>query len=869
MVRSWTTDSGLPHNDIRAMVQTNDGYLYLGTAAGLARFDGVRFMVFNQENTPVLKNNRILSLHQDIYSVLWVGTDGGGLYALREGRWEEFEGQEWFEDRHIRALISDRRGNLWIGTEHGLHLWDGKNIRSYGLEEGLADDLITSLLLDGWGNIWAGTMWGGLAGIEDGRIRVFDYGDGLADQTVLSLHADWRGRVWIGTMEGLFSLQPEEGRIFPVDRDSDYPVTALEGGTNGELIVGTMVEGLQLLEDSSLRDLVPGEEQGNCHIRALLTDRQGQTWVGTASRGLKQIKERKAGSLTEKDGLPAGSIHTLLEDGAGALWIGSENSGLYRMRGGVINKVMDSSGGLAGDIVRSLLLDRSGRLWVGTLDGGISIMQGAKVENLSGRDGLISDNITSLLEDQEGAVWIGTNRGLCCYLNGKIAVNGKCLSLADQFVRTLYQNDRGVLFAGTRNGIWKQDTDSFQRITAEELDVLSLHQDTNGRLWAGTNGEGLKCLSDGKINGFSIKDGMPGNFIYSISEVDSGLAWFSCENGVFSVHLDSLRAYGEGSAPLLAAALYDDCEGMPASRCSGFCDPAVCISRTGKIYYPTTGGVAYFPRERPGKKAQAPPVLIESIAVNDIDQETNTDIEMSSSSRIEFRFTAFDYAAPEKIRFLFRLEGERSVLTPLYPSQERMALFRHLPPGEYWFSVRALGNSGLWSTNTATASFVINKPFYRTATFLILLALGIILAGATAALIRGHRQISRQKKKYSTTTIDAERMDKALVRLISLMEEERLYLDPDLTLKKLAGELKIHYNQLSRIINERFSVGFSDYINRYRVSAAKEILSDPALQGKTILDIMYDCGFYSKSTFNTAFKKFTGLTPSKFRKRNG
>lgn len=122
--------------------------------------------------------------------------------------------------------------------------------------------------------------------------------------------------------------------------------------------------------------------------------------------------------------------------------------------------------------------------------------------------------------------------------------------------------------------------------------------------------------------------------------------------------------------------------------------------------------------------------------------------------------------------------------------------------------------------------------------------------------------------KYSTTSIDVERMERAMIELRAAMEEERIFLDPDLTLQKLARRLKIHYNHLSRIINERFGTSFNNYLNQYRVEEAKRRLADPAEKDRNILEIMYDVGFYSKSTFNTAFKKFTGESPSEYRKKH-
>jgi len=233
---------------------------------------------------------------------------------------------------------------------------------------------------------------------------------------------------------------------------------------------------------------------------------------------------------------------------------------------------------------------------------------------------------------------------------------------------------------------------------------------------------------------------------------------------------------------------------------------------------------------------------------------------------MEIRFTAIAWPAPEKCRFLHRLEGYDQDFRAVHPGRSRSAVYSGLPPGKYRFTVRAIGNTGLWSEEAATLVFAVEPPFYRRAGFMaIVLVAAALAAGGTVALAR-RRKARRQNMKYSTSSISGERMDEASETLRALMEEEKVFLDPDLTLKKLAQKLNIHYNHLSRIINEKYGESFNSYINRHRIEEAKNRLCDPAFADKNILEIMLETGFYSKSTFNTAFRKFTGKSPSDYRK---
>jgi len=904
----WNSVSGLPGSSVRALVMTGDGFIWIGTEAGLVRFDGVRFELFDQYNSPALKDSRILSLHEDALGALWVGSDGGGLCSVSGGDWRCVGLREGLRDLHIIAITSDASGRLWAGTEYGVHCFDGTKVDLFGLDEGLSNNIITALSAGpgngGRARVWAGTMWGGLAAMEDGKVQLYDLKDGLGDLSVQSLLATPAGDVWIGTMKGLYRLSAEEKGIVPVPGIGDYPVTALCAAPDGSLLVGTMVEGLKAMTESRWIDLLPDGDLADCHVRSILSPQDGQILVGTEKTGLVRLRRRTVSSIGVAEGFPEGSVYAVLEDEPGSFWIGTESSGLCLLREGRVERVIGKENGLAGKMVRVLSKDDAGRLWVGTMDGGISIIGGGSITNITAANGLPSDNVSEILFDDGGGLWIGTERGL---FRGRVERPGELSPVAGldgQTIRALYRAGDGSIYAGTRGGLWKLSGESFVRIGGAALDaeVLSIYIGADGTIWAGTNGQGLRSISGEKVRSFTARDGLPGNFIFSITrpgpstmpDRDDSPLWISCEAGVFTIDADSLIAFADGKSPILAPTLYDEAEGMPSSRCNGYCAPALCVSGSGTMYYPTNGGLAMFDMGSgdmagmignagagdPGMAVAATPpkVIIEPLLVenarvvpgrNGAKGSSEEPLVFSGSvGRLEIRFTAIDWSAPEKCRFLYRLEGHDEGFTAVHPGQPRSAVYTDLPPGEYRFMVRAVGNTGLWSAEAATMAFTVKRPFYSTAWFILtVLAAAGLAAGAIVAVVR-RRRIRRQGMKYSTSSITGERMDEAAETLRALMEEEKVFLDPDLTLKKLSQRLGIHYNHLSRIINEKHGESFNNFINRHRIEEAKRRLTDPAFDDKNILEIMLATGFYSKSTFNTAFRKFTGSSPSDFRKKN-
>ncbi len=871
IVHRWSEIHGLPSSSVLAIARTRDGYLWLGTPAGLVRFDGLRFDLFDRWNTPVLEESSILSLYEDSEGILWIGTDGGGLCSYDRGEWYFLREPEGLPDRHVRSLAGGRDGLLWAGTEFGLCGFNRGVAKAYGLDQGLADDIVNSLVIDPFGRLWAGTMWGGLARFENGLVQIYDNDDGLGDVRVLSLFADRDGKIWIGTMKGLYSLGPGGKKIDAVDRMADLPVTAIDSGPNGGLLVGTMVEGLKLIDGGVVMPFSLGDETESCHIHSLLTDRRGNTWIGTESKGLFRAMTRQVGSITAAEGLPEGPITALYEDSKGSLWMGTGSGGLCRLSGGIVEGRCRFQDRLAGRMVRALAEDRSGRMWIGTIDGGLSVVDGEDIENIKIGDDPASSRVTAILHARDGMAWIGTEGGL---YSGTVKMDRfeGVDSLEGRMIRTIHETRSGDLYAGTRGGLWRLTGSVWERVSPgggeDGPDVISMYDEAGGGIWIGTNGSGLLYISDRGMISFSTEDGIPGNFICSITEGEAGFLWIGCEVGVFHVSRDSLLTFGRGGPEILAPRWYDDREGMPSRRCSGLCNPSVCRSETGLLYFPTAAGVAVFGGETAQMKAVVPRVLIESITVDGICLDRDEDISIPhGTGLVEIRFTAFDYSAPEKIRFLFSLDGYDSAPVALHPGRERTAVYNNLPPGEYGFTVRAISNAGAWSS-AAILPFSVEGPFYTGIRFFLTLLAVISASGGLAAGVVKRRKILKRKMKYSTSTISGERMDEALEGLRILVEEEKVFLDPDLTLKKLARRLNIHYNHLSRIINENYNVSFNNYINRFRVEEAIEKLADPEMRDKNILEIMYESGFYSKSTFNTAFKKTAGCSPSAYRKRH-
>ncbi|HET8646229.1 MAG TPA: two-component regulator propeller domain-containing protein, partial [Vicinamibacteria bacterium] len=274
---AWQVEDGLPQSNVKAIHQTRDGYLWLATEEGLARFDGVRFTVFDAASTPEMRVNAVNTLFEDEAGSLWIGTHGGGLLRYEGGRFTAYG----VPDRpllRVTGLAAGPPRGLWVGTGLGLLRTDGGPLALHPRSEELGVTGVIAMRTDRRGTLWMGTRTRGLVALSGDRIRRYTTAEGLAADHVWSLAESARGGLWVGTDKGL-----------------DH-----------------------LAEDGTVTAVLAGEI-----VRALLEDRDGNLWVGTNDHGLKRLHAGRWLTLGTAEGLSAPSVVSLYEDREGSLWVGT------------------------------------------------------------------------------------------------------------------------------------------------------------------------------------------------------------------------------------------------------------------------------------------------------------------------------------------------------------------------------------------------------------------------------------------------------------------------------------------------------------------------------------------------------------------
>lgn len=298
----WLEQQGLPQNTVQAITRTRDGYLWLGTLAGTARFDGAHFTVFDNGNTSAIQGSYITALLEDCQGNLWLGSDNGGLVRYRNGQFNLYTIRDGLPDNTTKTLLEDREGGIWIGTQGGLVRFKDERFTVYSKREGLPGGLVNALVEDPEGGLWVGTG-SGLARFKDSRFTVYTTHERLAHNYVRSLCRDASGTLWVGTENGLsrFANHRLSSTGLP-DTLTHIPVHVLHQDRDGYLWIGTLGNGLfrskaDRFERYTTNDGLPGDR-----AVAIYQEPEGDLWVGTDG-GLCQLRDRLFQTYTVQDGL--------------------------------------------------------------------------------------------------------------------------------------------------------------------------------------------------------------------------------------------------------------------------------------------------------------------------------------------------------------------------------------------------------------------------------------------------------------------------------------------------------------------------------------------------------------------------------------
>jgi len=835
-------EQGLSQSHVNAILQDRHGFLWLATQDGLNRYDGYRFRVFKHDaqDPASLSDNTVWALFEDRQGTLWVATDGGGLDQWNAAT-ESFvhfrhdpKDAKSLSNNRVRAITETHDGALWVGTDGGLNRLDratGSFTRYRALPAGaghLASERVRFLTEDRDGALWVATDGGGLARLDDTRVNFTVYRHdpenphSLSDDRVRHVFQDREGTIWAGTYEGGLNRMDGGGRFThfrkgdgPTNLASDRVRAILQDkagvlwiGTDGGLAAFRPETGSFVRHRHSSTDRT---SLSNDRILSLYQDRGGVMWVGTQGGGLNRWNTvTSAFNLIRADptGRPSLSnngVTSFASEGEGVLWVGTFGglNRIDRRTGAVRSFVHDANdpGSLGDDRVMSLLVDRED-VWVGTYESGLHRFDPkagrftryqpdeADEQTLSGR------GISALLPDDDGRLWVGVFRG---GLNRFDPATGKATryrhaeedpaTLSSDSVIALSRDASGALWVGTDGGGLNRFDPATGKVTRYggstekgeglgKATVFAVHEDKRGDLWVGTQGLGLfrwaaadRAVPRSAFKRYGERDGLANDTVYGILEDDTGDLWLSTNRGLSKLDPQSGRFRN-----------FDSTHGLQSDE---FNFGAYHRAVTGEMFFGGIDGVTSFLPDRVRRNENVPPVVLTK--VSKVNRELRFERDLADVRSvvlspqdyvISFEFAALDYAAPERNRYAYKLEGLDHDW--IDAGTERRATYTNLAPGRYVFKVRGSNGDGVWNEEGLAVQVEVEPPVWRS--LWAYLAYAGLAACAYWLLARIQQRRRRREAEYSQRleqqvqdrTAELFQRNEDLVRLNKRLEDASL-----------------------------------------------------------------------------------------------
>lgn len=753
---NFTLENGLPQATIYCIFQDSRGYLWLGTeGSGVCRFDGKAFQVINKAGG--LAGDVVRSIIEDKNGRLWFGTDAG-ISVYDGNKFLTINENKGLSSNTVVCLYEDKSNAVWAGTagtsgglnKIGLLHGDSVQITHYNVGTGLSDNKIFALYEDDYNRLWVGTFGGGItilpkAGNEPPVI--LNTLHNFPSNHIISISHDTLNNIWIGTYDkGVLKISVAEDlkmcKIEEVSSSlkiSDNPVWATLP-LDKEVWYGTNENGIFRFGNSKISSLDISNGLLKNQIIALFEDREKNVWVSSGDAGISRYLGDRFYSITKKEGLTDENVYSVVIGRNGDIWIGTYGGGLFRLKRYNEKFIVNNftvKDGLPDNVINSLALDVNDNLWIGT-PGGVARYNGRNFKVFTEeKDGLINNYVNTVFIDRDGVVWCGTRKGISIY-DGIGFKNTKSNYLPNNEVQTIIQDKSGNIWSGTLGGLAKFHGDMLTTYDeAEGLTQKKIHclaEDKNGNIWIGTFGGGVFRLSA------DTSDKQPVRQMITDRLLNSSNVYTL----IFANDTTLLVGTDKGLNRVILSTEYDVKKVFNYSLKDGFNgikNNLNAVTRNGKeIWYGTIKGITVYSPEKEKMEYSGPEIQITDVRLffNNVDWK-NEEFELVpwtnlphklklpyNKNHLTFQFIGLLFSDKEALSYQYMLEGLDKSWSP--PRGDNEAVYPGLMPGEYTFKVVALDRYGNRSAKTASYSFEISPPFWKTIWFYLLcVILGISL----------------------------------------------------------------------------------------------------------------------------------------------
>jgi PAS domain S-box-containing protein len=722
---TFTMTHGLLNNQVTCIWQDDIGYLWVGTAYGLCRFNGIQFLKFDTEN-PV-STHPIRSIYQDKDGRIWIGMLRRGVAVFSGVDFTFYTTRNGILSDNIHAIVQDHRGRIWLGTTDGISILDSNGFSSFTISNGLSDNHVTDLKVQKDGVLWIATM-NGVTRWHNDSVKIFTAADGLNSSIVYHIFITTEGTVYFSTQRGISIYQ--NGRFSAFD-----------------------------------------DRLGNERFQAVLKDRQGVFYAASYHQGLFALRESEITHLTTAHGLPGSIILSALADKENNVWLGTMK-GLCRYSGDRFI-TYSSDDGLAGNHILSAHFSQDKRYWFGTLTNGLSVFDGVSFKNIGRSEGLPGKTIWHITAGYEDNLWLSTtsgparintqslsvdypikflkdefiyftlqtdthriyfstDKGLFVRINNQLFRIGNKHGLSEEKVRYLFHDGNKLLWIGTLRGLYVLNEDSVFKVRREtrlpQVPVTGIISDADGRLIISTYDFGIYVIHAGQVENLNTQNGLYTARINRIFLDNRNWLWMATPDGVDGLNWADYVRQGK-----IFLTRFDKSNGY-----FGMETNAICSDTTGDLWFGSINGVIRFNRQAGLTKTSIPLLTLNKIQLflKDVDwQKRRVKVNPRTGlpehlvlpfdqNNLSFFFTGIYLSAPEEVKYRFILEGLDKDWSPV--TNQSVAHYSNVPAGKFVFKVRATVNNREWSP-AVTFSFEVKPPIWKTPVMIFFYVLGLAI----------------------------------------------------------------------------------------------------------------------------------------------
>lgn len=703
---TFTTEDGLPTNIINAILQSRDGFLWIGTSNGLTRFDGTHFDQINLGRS-VNVNTMALTPDDD----LWLATPNGllrvRLRTLDQGGVPQVTVYQLGTDNPVWRIRVARDGTVWAGTSKGLYRWDGGRgfseviggLPVYRIEEGLGGHIIVP-------SAKGFLEWDGTRTIEHSEIASEL---GLAPNWVFQVFQDREGTVWFSTGRGLFRRAGSSTMHFGGQDIGGIAFETYEDH-DGNRWVSTNT-GVFRVRNNSLEALAQ-----NTQCRALYEDRDGGLWIGTNGAGLIHFKDRAIHMFTKADGLRSDVILAVLTTHSGKLWVGTDYGGVSWFDGKRFHSFPDKEHLM--DCAYALAEDRNNDLWVGTYDGGLFRLHDQGFTRYTKAQGLPSNIVLGLLRARDGSLWIATPRALTRLFDGQWRTYSSKDGLPDADIRQLSQDRQGTIWVANTKGLYRLIGDRFHQALSGS-DSGFVGEDMDGHIYTSIRFQ----VSRLKGNAGEI---FPGLRAWTMIEPSRDDLWFAADDGIYRTTTENLNRWENKRGDPLDYTKFARADGMRSAECTIKVSPQMTVTPDGRLWVATGQGLAMIEPPHLPRSSEKPVVYIRETVVGRKTQHGGHDLVLPpGTSHVELDFAPVEISSPERVHLQYRLDGVDDGW--LDAPASHVAMYSGIPVGSHMFHVRATNRDGAWDREGIVYQ-VTQQPYMYQTTWFRALCVGVFLA---------------------------------------------------------------------------------------------------------------------------------------------